>query len=57
MEGKCYHLYHEKAQIDQNLYARTLKMVAQSKTMSENDLKNHINLTAPKIGMLNKYDI
>jgi predicted glycosyltransferase involved in capsule biosynthesis len=55
LPNKCYHLYHEKAKVDMKLYERNLQILNQLANVSKDKLKQHINLSLPKIGMLNMH--
>jgi hypothetical protein len=55
MPYKCYHLYHEKTQIDMNDYQKVLKTLQQLSALDEGKLISHINSHMPKIGLLNKH--
>jgi len=55
MPYRCYHLWHQKEQIDMTNYQKTIQMLQQLVTLDENQLKSHINATINKIGSLNKY--
>jgi hypothetical protein len=56
MPFKSYHFYHAKQEIDQKAYHKMLAHLQQLVTLDESKLKQHVNATLPKIGMLNKYD-
>jgi len=53
---RCYHLWHERPAPDSQLYPRTMDLLNKLITLSKDDLVRHINLNAPKIGQINKYD-
>ena len=55
LPSKCFHLYHEKAKIDMKLYQRNLDILTHFKNVTKDKLQNHINMTLPKIGAINKY--
>jgi predicted glycosyltransferase involved in capsule biosynthesis len=55
LSNRCYHLYHEKAQIDMNLYQRNLQLLNHFQNASKEQLKKHIEMSGPKIGQLNKF--
>ena len=55
MPNKCYHLHHEKAPVDMKLYQRNLGIYNHFINVNKEQMNTHINLTLPKIGMLNKY--
>lgn len=57
MSGKCYHLYHNKQEINPNKYQRTLQILNQLGNLSDVDLQKHIVNTYQTLGMKNKYDI
>ncbi len=56
MPHKCYHLWHERGQIDQRMYSRTLELLNRLLALNLDDLKKYINSTNQKNGMVNKYD-
>lgn len=56
MPYKCYHLWHERLNIDQNLYSKTLELLNKLSSLNDNDLKVYINSNKSKYGMKNKYD-
>lgn len=51
--NRCYHLYHEKAQIDMKLYQRNLELLNHFTNATKEQLKQHINMVNGKIGKLN----
>lgn len=53
---RCYHLYHAKEQPDMKWYQRNLQILNNTAKFTKEDMAKHINMTAPKIGMINKYD-
>jgi len=53
---KCYHLYHNRETPNQSGYQRTLQLLQSLKSLSKDDLVRTINMSLPKIGMVNKYD-
>ena len=53
---KCYHLYHNRETPNQIGYQRTLQLLQSLKSLSKDDLVRTINMSLPKIGMVNKYD-
>ncbi len=53
---KCFHLYHEKAQINQKLYERNLNILNHFAKATKEQLQNHINMVSGKIGKKNKYN-
>jgi len=53
---KCFHLYHDRHEPDPQLYQRTMKILEQAYKLSPQDLLKSINISIPKIGLLNKYD-
>lgn len=55
LEGSCYHLYHTKSSVDQNLYRRTLELLNKASKMSDNQILLSIENSKKKNGMLNKY--
>ena len=55
LSNKCYHFYHEKAPIDMKLYQRSLGILNHFATATKEQLKTHINMTAGKIGQINKF--
>ena len=55
LPNKCYHLYHEKAEINGNLYQRNLNILNHFAAASKDKLANHINMVRGRIGKLNKY--
>lgn len=57
LKAKCYHLYHNKQEINPIKYQRTLQILEQFSRMSDVDLKNHIASTYQIIGLKNKYDV
>lgn len=56
MEGECYHLYHNKAEINPILYKNNISLLERAKTLSKDDLYRLIVNSSKKIGMLNKYN-
>jgi predicted glycosyltransferase involved in capsule biosynthesis len=55
MPFKCFHFWHQRDQTDMSGYQRTIQMLSQLTLLDEKQLQLHINATAGKIGMLNKY--
>ena len=55
MPYRCYHLWHPREQADMTNYQNTIQMLSQLVALDANKLQMHINATAPKIGMLNKF--
>lgn len=55
LPSKCYHLYHEKAQIDMKLYQRNLQILSHFKNATKEQLKKHIEMSFPNIGRLNQF--
>lgn len=55
LPNKCYHFHHEKAKIDMKLYERNLGILNHFANVNKDKMLNHINMTRPKIGTLNKY--
>jgi predicted glycosyltransferase involved in capsule biosynthesis len=55
LTAKCYHLFHYRSPVDPILYERTLKMLKDAESSSDDDLIKHINSSVLKIGMNNKY--
>ena len=53
--NKCYHFYHEKANIDGKLYQRNLEILNHFAKATKDQLRQHINMVLPKIGQINKY--
>lgn len=56
LNAKCYHLFHNKENIDQKLYQKTLQILQKAKTLNSQELLKSISSSLPKIGMKNKYD-
>jgi predicted glycosyltransferase involved in capsule biosynthesis len=52
---KCYHFHHEKAPIDMKLYQRNLGILNHFVNVNKEQMISHINMTLPKIGVINKY--
>lgn len=57
MSGKCYHLYHNKQEVNPYKYQRTLQILNQLASLSDTDLQKHIMSTYQTLGLKNKYDI
>ncbi len=55
MPYKCYHLWHQKEQLDTSNYQKTIQMLQQLATLDSTKIQMHINATIGKIGMLNQY--
>ena len=55
LTNKCYHFYHEKAQIDVNLYKRNLEILNHFNNVTKEQMLQHINMSGQKIGQLNKF--
>jgi glycosyltransferase involved in cell wall biosynthesis len=55
--SRCYHLFHEKAQLDMKLYKRNLDIFNHFKVVNRDQMQNHINMTISKIGAINKYTV
>lgn len=53
MSNKCYHLYHEKAQIDMKLYQRNLQILNHFTNCTKEQWLQHIKMVIPTIGRLN----
>ncbi len=53
MFNKCYHLYHEKAQIDMKLYQRNLQILNHFTNCTKEQWLQHIKMVIPTIGRLN----
>lgn len=56
LKYRCYHLYHAKEQPDMKWYQRNLQILNNAAKFTKEDMAKHINMTIPKIGMINKYD-
>lgn len=56
LKYRCYHLYHAKEQPDMKWYQRNLQILNSTAKFTKEDMAKHINMTIPKIGMINKYD-
>ena len=55
LENKCYHLNHNRALIDRNLYFRNLALLNQSKGATKEQFSDYINKVFPLIGNLEKH--
>jgi predicted glycosyltransferase involved in capsule biosynthesis len=55
LPNRCYHLYHEKAQIDMKLYQRNLQILNHFQNVTKDKLQQHINMVKDKIGHINKF--
>jgi hypothetical protein len=55
LPNKCYHLYHDKAQIDMKLYQRNLQILNHFQNATKDQLKKHIEMSLPNIGKLNQF--
>lgn len=57
MPYKCYHLFHNRENLDMRLYQRNLQLLQKFASISKEELWKTINpYTLKKIGMKNKYD-
>lgn len=56
VEGKCYHLYHDRFAPDMKWYNRNLQLLQSLSNLSKEDLVKSINNSKSKIGMKNLYD-
>ena len=56
LRAKCYHLYHDRENIDQKWYSRNLQILQKSSQMNADALQKHILNQVQKIGAKNKYD-
>jgi len=56
LEGKSFHLYHDREAPDQELYMRNLQLLAKMKELSKDDIAKIINSTNGKIGIKSLYD-
>ena len=54
VKEKCYHLYHEKAAIDPNLYYRNLQIYNYFKQVTKEQLIPYFESIKDKIGLLEK---
>lgn len=55
LPNRCYHLYHDKAQIDMKLYQRNLQILNHFQNATKEQLKKHIEMSLPNIGKLNQF--
>lgn len=53
--AKCYHLWHHRGEPDKRWYPRTLELLGNLVSLKGEDLIRQINMSAPKIGLKNKY--
>jgi predicted glycosyltransferase involved in capsule biosynthesis len=56
LKYRCFHLYHAKEQPDMKWYQRNLQILNNSAKFTKDDLAKQINMSMPKMGMINKYD-
>lgn len=56
LKSNCYHLYHEKSNIENKFYHRTLSILEKALKMSKDEILRSIENSRNKIGLLNKYD-
>jgi predicted glycosyltransferase involved in capsule biosynthesis len=56
IQGRCFHLYHERVQPDMKWYQRNLEILNKANQMDANQLQKVILNQLPKIGMKNKSD-
>lgn len=54
---KCYHLWHDRSQVDMPRYQKTLQVLNQLMSLNKEKIQAHVNATVGKIGSLNKYTI
>lgn len=55
MSYKSYHLYHERGQIDQNLYSKNLELLNQLANLPPDQIDHISRVDMPKMGALNLY--
>ena len=53
--GKCYHLWHHRVESDKKWYPRNLELLNKLVSLQGQELIKQINMSAPKIGLKNKY--
>ena len=56
LNGKCFHLYHERSKPDMNYYQRNLQILQNAKSLTKDQLQKMIINQIPKIGWKNKCD-
>ena len=56
LKYRCFHLYHAKEQPDMKWYQRNLQILNNAAKFTKDDLAKQINMSMPKMGMINKYD-
>ena len=55
MPFKCFHFWHQREKSDMVFYERTMQILQQLATLDKDKIQSHVNATAGKIGMKNKY--
>ena len=56
LQGRCYHLFHDRNAPDSKWYSRNLQLLQKLSAMSKEDMVKIINVSIPRIGQVNKYD-
>jgi glycosyltransferase involved in cell wall biosynthesis len=57
MPYKCYHLWHDRTQVDMAEYQKVLNTLQQLTSLDDTKLVTHINSSITKLGLLNKHSI
>lgn len=54
LENKCYHLYHEKSIVYQDLYYRNISVYNQLNSLDGPNMERYLESTKDQIGLINK---